>query len=180
MSESLQNAPVLGFLILLASQLFTFFLIWSSIRQSHRERLVTDKELYGLIRRVEGMTASKQEQVLLYFDELLEGMHTKLPLAIAEEAAGLIRDVESNILSKISHIELSRASQNREQAEHTTDLMLAVESLESTVQKLTANAVHNIMSNTRRHLFSPDKEKRKVKVIDLRKEGETQDLQCSN
>jgi len=134
-------------------QLLLTLYMAASLRIAERERARLNRDVFGLLKKIEGLTSSRREQMLRHYDKILEQLSVQLPPAIAEEAGQLIFDTESKILTRLAELEpdLKNDSQSREKLD---ELIKSMESLEATIVSLTANTVQSIMARSRKDLFS--------------------------
>lgn len=132
------------------------FALWS-LKAASRERQTLNKELYGLVKKIEGLTSTRREQMLKHYDGLLEVLSTKLPMAVATHTSQIIFDTEAKILTRLAELEPNLQSDERGK-EKLDDLIKSMEGLERTIVNLTSDAVRNVMVEGRRSLFEGDSE----------------------
>lgn len=137
---------------LILTQLLLGVYLIASLRSAERERAAANKELFGLVRKLEGLTSHKREAMTRHYDKMLETLMARLPVSIAARAGEQIFETESKILSRLA--ELEQSSKEDEGARVKTDeLIKSMEKLEQTVVSLTAETVQKVMSEGRRALF---------------------------
>lgn len=127
----------------------------SSLRNARKERAALHREMYGLVRKLEGLTSGKREQMAKQFDKILSELSLRLPPTIAAQAGQTIFETESRILSRLAELEpdLKNDEQSREKMD---DLIKSMESLETTIVTVTADTVQNIMAANRQAIFEDD------------------------
>ncbi len=127
----------------------------SSLRAARKERAALHREMYGLVRKLEGLTSGKREQMAKQFDKILSELALRLPPTIAAQAGQTIFETESRILSRLAELEpdLKNDEQSREKMD---DLIKSMESLETTIVTVTADTVQNIMAANRQAIFEDD------------------------
>jgi hypothetical protein len=123
-----------------------------SLKQASKERQSLHRELFGLVKKIEGLTASRREQMLKHYDGLLETLSTKLPTAVANHTGQMIFDTESKILARLAEIEPGLAKDEAGK-EKLNDLIKSMEVLERSLVNLTSDAVRDVMIDGRRSLF---------------------------
>ena len=134
-------------------QLLLTLYMAASLRIAERERARLNRDVFGLLKKIEGLTSSRREQMLRHYDKILEQLSVQLPPAIAEEAGQLIFDTESKILTRLAELEPDLKNDTQSQ-EKLDELIKSMESLEATIVSLTANTVQSIMARSRKDLFS--------------------------
>src|SRR5688572_10532040 len=75
-----------------------------ALRSANRERHALHKELFGLTRKIEGLTAHRREQVLKHYDKILDSLSVRIPTTVASQASQLIFDTESKILARLAEL----------------------------------------------------------------------------
>lgn len=136
-------------------QLFLTFCTVVALRQASRERSEVYKEMFGLIKKLEGLTASRREQMSKQFDKILENLSLRLPPAIAAQASQSIFEAESKILARLAELE-PNLRQDRVGQEKMDDLIKSMEKLEHTIVALTAESVRKVMLESRQAIFADD------------------------
>lgn len=131
--------------------LFTIFLL-RFITSARKERSELHKEIFGLVRKLEGLTASKREQMLKHYDTILDDLTHRLPPTIAAQAGEIIFETESKILSRLAEIEPNLKEDERGK-QKMDQLIKSMENLEGTIVRLTADAVQDVFAESRKNLF---------------------------
>ena len=147
--------PEIIMTLLLVSLLFNVLLsIWvlSATRSMAKENSCLNKEMFGLVRRIEGLTSHRRDQVLNQFDRLVETLSSRIPTMVAAKASERIFETESTILKRLA--ELDPEISNEDGKEKLDSLIQSMESLEKTLVAHTATAVHQVMLENRKNLFS--------------------------
>jgi hypothetical protein len=133
-------------------QLLVGIAILIGSRAAARERHLLHKEMYGLVKRIEGLTANRREQILKHYDEMLEHLATRLPPTIAAHTSNAIIETESKILQRLAELEPSLG--NDESSRRKMDeLIRSMEGLEKTIVALAADTVQRVMAEGRRSLI---------------------------
>lgn len=133
-------------------QLFTSIYMALSIKAASRERNALNKEMFGLVKRIEALTSSRREQMLKHYDKILSSLAMRLPPTIAAQASTIIFETESKILSRLA--ELEPGFKNNEAARRKMDeLIRSMENLEQTVVNITSEAVRKVMLESRSDLM---------------------------
>jgi hypothetical protein len=129
-------------------QLFTSIYMAISLKAASRERHILNKEMFGLVKRIEALTSSRREQMLKHYDKILANLALRLPPTIAAQASQTIFDTESKILSRL--VELEPEFKTNESARRKMDeLVKSMENLEQTVVNITAESVRKVMLESR-------------------------------
>jgi hypothetical protein len=151
------------FLVMLSSalciavvlQLVISLYMFGSLRSSAKDRERLNKEMFGLLRKIEGLTASKREQMLKHYDSILETLALRLPPTVASEAGQMIFEMESRLLSRLA--ELEPALKDDEISQRKMDgIIKSMENLEATIISLTSDTVHKVLAEGRQDLFRED------------------------
>lgn len=123
------------------------------IRASGRESSALNRETFGLVKKLEGLTATKREQMLLHIDKLLEDLEISLPNSISKEAGQRIYEVESRILSRLAELEqlLEKDPYSKQKIE---DLIKSVEGMERSVITAAAQQAKKVVLDNRNSLFA--------------------------
>jgi hypothetical protein len=119
-----------------------------------KENRTLNKEMFGLVKRLEGLTAHRRDQVLTQFDKLVDTLASRIPTIVAASAGDRIFETESTILARLAELEPELASD--EQKKKLDTLIQSMESLEKTLIAHTATAVHQVMLENRKTLFDED------------------------
>lgn len=140
------------FAIACALQVFFSLYLSSALRNAVNERTQLNKEMYGLVKRVEALTAGRREQILRHYDKILANLSVTLPPTIAAEAGQLIFETESKILSRLAELEPDMKS-NELARRKMDELIKSMENLEGTLVAITAEAVRNVLIQSRSDLI---------------------------
>lgn len=138
-------------------QIIVMLLVLVGLRANSKDRYKHSKELFGLTRRIEGLTAERRQQILSHYDSLLEKLSNKLPILVAAQAGERIFDTESKILTRLADIE-PLVKDNPTADKKMNELISSMESLEETIINITSEAVRDVMSEGRRSLFDSEKQ----------------------
>ena len=123
-----------------------------SLRSASKERQRLNREMFGLLRKIEGLTSGKREQMMKHYDKILDDLVTRLPHTIASQAGTSIFETESRILTRLAELEpnLRNDELGRQKMD---DLIQSMEGLESLIVSLTAETVQSVMAENRKVLF---------------------------
>jgi len=119
-----------------------------------QEQRTLNKEMFGLLKKIEGLTAQRREQILTQFDKLVESLTNRIPALVAAQASDKIFETESKILTRLAELEPSLS--NEEHKDKLDDVIHSMEALEKTLIAHTATAVHQVMLESRRSIFDED------------------------
>jgi len=155
MSELMSDTTLLVAVILGAAVVLQFVLgiyMAASLRIASCERARLNKEMFGLLRKIEGLTAGRREQMLKHYDTILDEISNRLPPTVAAEAGQMIFEMESKILSRLAELE-PNLGEDEASLKKMEGLIKSMEGLEATLVSLTANTVRSVMASRRRDLF---------------------------
>jgi len=126
-----------------------------ALRSSSKERAVLNKEMFGLLRKIEGLTSSRREQMLKHYDKILANLSTRLPTTIAAQASTMIFETESKILARLAELE-PQLNKNGSDKRKMDELIQSMENLEQTIIALTSETVRKVMVDSRRTLLDDE------------------------
>jgi hypothetical protein len=112
--------------------------------------------MFGLVRRIEGLTSHRREQMLKHYDGMLESLSTRLPPTIAAHTSQAIIETESKILQRLAELEPNFRDDESIQRK-LDELIHSMEGLEKTIVALAADAVQRVMAEGRRSLIDEDR-----------------------
>ncbi len=127
----------------------------ATLRASASERTALNKEMFGLLKKLEGITSSRREQMLKHYDKILQNLAVRLPTTVAAQTSAMIFDTESKILARLAELE-PQLKVDESSKRKMDDLIKSMETLESTIVALTAETVHKVMIDSRRALLDDD------------------------
>ena len=123
-----------------------------TLRIASKERAEVNKEIFGLTKKIEGLTSSKREQILKSYDKILENLSARLPITIASQTSNLIFEAESKILCRLAELE-PNLKENEEGKKKMDELIKSMEGLEQTLVSLTTDAVKKVFVESRTTLL---------------------------
>ena len=141
--------------VLVTLQLALSIIMLISLRISSRERALLNREMFGLVKKLEGITASRREQMLRHYDRMLEGLMKRLPPTIAAQTGQVIFETESKILTRLAELEPSLKTDEDTQKK-MNELIKSMESLDRTLVACTADTVRSVMAESRRSLLDDE------------------------
>lgn len=109
-------------------------------------------QTFALMKKVEGFTAPKREEVLRNFDELLERLRTELPHQLTAEVGERIFEAETKILSRLAELEPNLA-EDEVARRKMEELIRSMEQLEAKITVTAVDAVISVLRDTRHTLF---------------------------
>lgn len=128
-----------------------FVLLWA--RSSSKEMTHLVREAYGSLRKVEGLTASKREQIAKQYDKIIDSLTTRLPITIASHASQTIYEAEKRILARLAELE-PNLKDDEKGRQKMDDLIRTMENLEETIVALTAESVRKVLVETRADILT--------------------------
>ena len=136
-------------------QLLLSIFMFAALRNSAKSRAQLDREMFGLVKKIEGLTAHRREQMLKHYDKILETLSSRLPPTIAAQTSQVIFETESKILARLAELEpnLSGDEAGRRKMD---ELIRTMEKLEQTIVVLAADTVRNVMVESRRNLIEQE------------------------
>ncbi len=143
--------------IIITLQLVLTFSMLFSLRSAQKERNQIHREMYGLVKKLEGLTASRREQMVKQYDAILDVLTTRLPPAVAAQTSQAIFETESKILSRLAELE-PNLKDDAVGKKKMDELIKSMESLEKTIVALAADTVRNVMVEGRRVFFDDERD----------------------
>jgi hypothetical protein len=136
-------------------QVFLVLAVAIIMRAHSRERASMEREMFGLLRKLEGLTATKREQILRHYDSMLDTLSIRIPPAVAAQASKLVIDTESRILTRLAELEPNLKG-DEESRRKMDELIKQMEHLEETIVATASDAVRSVMIDSRRSLFDEE------------------------
>lgn len=152
------NPQTVVFLMTIGLLLLQEVVIVSAVRSSraaHVERGKLHQELFGLMRRIEGLSTGRRALITYQFDNMLESLIKQLPTRIASEAGQRIFDTESQILKALSEIEPA-LGEDKVLHSRLEQVLHSMENLEAVVVSVTCESVRQAIVDVRHSLLSQD------------------------
>lgn len=137
-----------GFTLIALVHLIVSASVYFSIRAAEKDRTATSKELFGLMKKIEALTASRREQLLKEYDKILENLTHRLPPIIAAQASESIIETESRILTRLAELEPS-LKRDGPSFKKMDELIQSMEKLEQTLVTSTAETVERVLVESR-------------------------------
>lgn len=138
-----------GFFILQSLALICLLIY---LRVSARERTLVHRELFGILKKIEGLNAHKRDWMTKQFDGMIQTMAGRLPGAIAARTGNEVFEMEKKILTRLAELEPDLKS-NEKSREKMNEIIKDMESLENTVISLTNTTVREVMEESRQSIF---------------------------
>ena len=136
-------------------QVFLVLAVAIIMRAHSRERASMEREMFGLLRKLEGLTATKREQILRHYDSMLDTLSIRIPPAVAAQASKLVIDTESRILTRLAELEPNLKG-DEEGRRKMDELIKQMEHLEEIIVATASDAVRSVMIDSRRALFDEE------------------------
>lgn len=114
------------------------------MRRTAKEVRDTHRELFGLMRKIEGMTSDKREALQFAIKEISGVLEQKLPEMISNRTGEYIFETEKVILQRLAELEPNFKNDMVAQAK-MNELIQMMESLERTVTGITEQAVKEVL-----------------------------------
>lgn len=137
-----------GFTVLALLHLVVSISVFRAVRASEKDRAATSKELFGLMKKIEALTANRREQLLKEYDKILENLTHRLPPIIAAQASESIIETESRILTRLAELEPS-LKKDSASFKKMDELIQSMEKLEQTIVTSTAETVERVLVESR-------------------------------
>ena len=141
--------------VIFTFQLITVLYMVITLRRAASERAKINRDTFGLLKKVEGLVARKQEKIAKEYDRLLEQMTLQVPISIAKEAGNEIFETEKYVLTRLAELEPELKDDGLAMQKMET-IIKTMEGLESTVISATSKAVERVLIENRKDLFSDD------------------------
>ncbi len=113
---------------------------------SSRDRKQLNRETFGLLKKIEGLTSERQQQLKARYAHAISGLQDRLPIAIASQVGERIYQTESAILRELAALEPNLADPTSRR--RFDDLIKTMESLEEELIRVTAQTVHTILEES--------------------------------
>lgn len=155
-----------AFSALVALQIGLGVFSWAAMRRHSREQSQTNREIFGLVRKLEGLTASKRELMLKRYDKILDELSHRLPPTIASQASQQIFETESRILARLADLEPGLKGDQSAQKK-MDELIRSMEKLEHTLVSSTADTVQKVLADNRAALFNSSEDDAEAAMLRL-------------
>lgn len=154
-SQATFDGLVLAFSLMLTVQCLLVLYVIRSARTAADERTKLHKELFGLLKKIEGLTFNRRDHLLRHYDQMVESLSQRLPSTIASQAGQVIFETERMILTRLAELEPNLKS-NNEGRQKMDQLIHCMESLEDTVISLTSETARRVMNESRKEIFADE------------------------
>jgi hypothetical protein len=141
--------------IVLAFQVSVTLYMIGKFQFANQERTRLYHQLFGILRKIEGLSSGRRALIAHNLDILLEQLAKQLPSRIAAEAGEIIYKTESSMLKALADLE-PNLPQMPGMKERVEKLVVSMESLESTVVLLTTETVRQAILDTKRSILDAD------------------------
>lgn len=139
--------------LVLQASVILFLLHRFKASHSTQEKLY--QELFGLTRKIEGLSSGRRALIAYHLDMLLERLVKQLPSRISAEAGDVIFRTESSMLKTLADLE-PNLPQLPGMKDRVESLVSSMERLESTVVSVTGEAVRQAIFDTKRSILEAD------------------------
>ena len=141
--------------IVLALQISVALYLLGKFQFASKEQSRLYHELFGILRKIEGLSSGRRALIAHNLDILLEQLVKQLPSRIAAEAGEIIYKTESSMLKALADLE-PNLPQLPGMKERVEKLVVSMEGLESTVVLLTTETVRQAILDTKRSILDAD------------------------
>lgn len=144
-----------GFLFIVSVLLVQLAGLLAVVRHARTEAKTRERFLrgvYGILKKIEGLTADRRTQMLFRYDQLVERLQRRLPTIVANRISAEIEELESGIISRLSAIDADLLSDGGD-PEELEQLLKTMERLERAVLTITTDTVRESL-NEGRQVFS--------------------------
>lgn len=124
--------------------------VFASARSSRKAMDGTLKELFGVMKKIEGLTSGRRAQILREFDKILDGLSARLPTVVAARANDSVFETESGILKRLA--EIDPAIKNEENKDKLDELIRSMEQLQEAVVSSVSETVRKALDDARREI----------------------------
>lgn len=138
--------------VVAAAQFLAAVLVLIAIWRASRDRAAHAREMFGLMKKIEGLTAARRDRIAAEYDRMVESLSLRLPTAVASKTGELVFETEQRILARLAELEPNLKA-NPDAREKMEELIRSMEDLEGSMVTIAADAVHQVMSENRRDLF---------------------------
>lgn len=151
--------PGIGDMFIIIGSINALVLLFAllSLSRLRSESLKLNRETFGLLKKVEGLTAQKHHLLAKQFDDLIEKMANQVPVIVGKEATSHLFEIERQIITRLAELEPNLKTDPKAIA-HMEEVLRKVELLEEEVIRSTSKAVEKILVEKRKTLFQPQAE----------------------
>ena len=103
-----------------------------------------NRETFGLLKKIEGLSAEKHERLEIALDNLLDDLMEKLPVTVAGRLGDELLQLENHVLRHLAEIDPDLASLEGEN-ERVSKLLRSMERLEDAVVRAAADTVQRVL-----------------------------------
>ena len=143
-----------GGLGLCAVNLLLTLFLFGTIRAGREKSEAVGKELYGTLKKIEGMLAGRRAQILKEYDKMVQSLSLRLPTVIASNAGDRIFETERNLLQCLAEIDPLIKEENHK--EKLDELIRNMESLQDMISSLVTDTVRKVLEEARTEIASDD------------------------
>ena len=140
-----------------AVQLFAALAVYQYVRSIAKEHHLLTRELFGALKKIEGYTAHRREQMVRHYDEMLVKLQQEVPRTISERTSDLVFDTERRILTRLAELEPNLKG-DAESLEKMDSLIQSMERLEASVSLAAADAANAVLGEGRKILLTEQEE----------------------
>lgn len=159
LAEIINNSYLFGAFVisitLLTIHSLVTIVVMVSLRAASRERHYLHREMFGILKKIEGLTATKKEQIQRAYDILIAELSTKLPPTLEISTSNAIFETESKILTRLAELE-PNLKRDKAGQEKMDDLIKSMERLEQVVVTSVSETVKRVMEEGRRDIFDDE------------------------
>jgi hypothetical protein len=147
-----------------ALQLITALFILIVLYRAAKERQEVNRNTFGLLKKIEGLVARKQEKLLEEYDSVLEDLQREIPKAISKKAGLAIYEAERKILTRLAELEPDLKN-DKTAINKMNELIKNMEALEASVIHIASEVVKEELLSKRKDIFSDKDNSLERKVI---------------
>ena len=126
------------------------------LRRLAHEISASNREVYGLTKKMEAMTASRRAHFVHEYDKIVNQLLRKLPANIAAQAGDSIFVTQKEILTRLAELE-KVTGKSKESSKQMEQIILSMEQLEAQLVRVTADTVIEVMGDTRKRILEDER-----------------------
>ena len=139
-------------------QIISCFYVVLALRESSEESNVLNRQTFGLLKRVEGIVASKQQQICAEYDAMLSTLSNTLPKIVSEKAGREVQATQRQILMRLAELE-PKVRGDKIASDKMNELIKSTQELEFAMMNAASYSVEQVLFEARKFVFSDTDDK---------------------
>ena len=139
-------------------QVISCFYVVLALRESTEENNLLNRQTFGLLKRVEGIVATKQQQICAEYDSMLSTLSNKLPKIVSEKAGKEVQATQRQILMRLAELE-PKLRDDKVATDKMNELIKSTQELEFAMMNAASYSVEQVLHEARKFVFSDSDDK---------------------